>query len=174
MIQSDSQSFLIPETRPVSVISPVDSQAQTEKPDEIAQALKRQQGLSSPNWQGKEVQASVGESVKRDRQTVLGFSVLNRSKRVIELLPPQLELGGVSNGKKKGQIKAEPVAIAEYRMTARRLEPGQRADGVVVFERPAFKESSEILELELAEADQVDKPIALPVPFTADSVGGQQ
>jgi hypothetical protein len=58
------------------------------------------------------------------------------------------------------------VAITEYRLTARRLEPGQRADGVVVFERPSFKESSERLEFRLAEADKVDQPITLQVSFT--------
>ena len=105
-------------------------------------------------------------------QTILGFSVLNSSKRVVELLPPQLELSGDAHGKSGKRIKAEPVAVAEYRMTTRRLAPGQRADGVVVFERPAFKESSERLQLQLAEAEQVDRPILLPVPFTATSVGG--
>ena len=53
----------------------------------------------------------------------------------------------------------------------RRLAPGERADGVVVFERPAFKESSEKLQLQIAQAEQVDHPILLPVPFTANSQG---
>ena len=57
-------------------------------------------------------------------------------------------------------------------MTTRRLGPGERADGVVLFERPTFKESSEKLELQLAEADQVDRPILLPIPFTATILGG--
>jgi len=69
---------------------------------------------------------------------------------------------------------AEPIPISEYRMTSRRLVPGQRADGVVVFERPTFKESTENLELQLARADQVDRPILLPVPFTTASQGGVQ
>ena len=108
--------------------------------------------------------AALGQSTEREHQTVLGFSVLNHSKRAIELLPPQLELSSSGNG--HGPIKSEPVAITEYRLTARRLEPGQRADGVVVFERPSFKESSERLEFRLAEADKVDQPITLQVSFT--------
>jgi hypothetical protein len=77
---------------------------------------------------------------------------------------------------KKGgrQLKAEPVAISEYRMTARRLAPGERADGVVVFERPAFKESNEKLQLQLAETEQIDRPILMPLPFTATTSGGGQ
>jgi hypothetical protein len=175
LINSDAQSFMIPEIRPVSLISLADSPPpRTEKADEIAQQLKRQQELSSPNWQGKEVLASIGESIERNHQTVLGFSVLNHSKRVIELLPPQLELSGARDGKRNGRIKAEPVAVAEYQMTTRRLQPSERADGVVVFDRPAFKESRERLELDLAEAEQVDRPIVLPVPFTVGTAGGAQ
>jgi len=175
LINANTQSFIIPEIHMASVIASGDSlPAQPEKPDEIAQQLKKAQGLASPSWEGKELLASIGESIESNHQTVLAFSVLNRSKRVIELLPPQLELAGAKNGKANGRIKAEPVPVAEYRMTARRLEPGDRADGVVVFERPAFKESRERLQLELAEAEQVDRPVVLPVPFTAGNTGGEQ
>lgn len=175
LINASTPSFIIPETHMASVVTSTDLQpAQPEKPDEIAQQLKKQQALSSPGWEGKELLASIGESIESNHQTVLGFSVLNRSKRVIELLPPQLELAGARNGKANGRIKAELVPVAEYRMTARRLEPGERADGVVVFDRPAFKESRERLQLELAEAEQVDHPVVLPVPFTAGNTGGEQ
>lgn len=174
VINANAQSFIIPETPVASVVTSRDLPAQPEKPDEIAQQLKKEQALSSPSWEGKELLASIGESTESNHQTVLGFSVLNRSKRVIELLPPQLELAGAGNGKANGRIKAEPVPVAEYRMTARRLEPGERADGVVVFDRPAFKESRERLQLELAEAEQVDRPVVLPVPFTAGNTGGGQ
>jgi hypothetical protein len=54
------------------------------------------------------------------------------------------------------------------------LRPGERADGVIVFERPSFKESAEKLQLQLAEAEQVDRPILVPVPFIASSQGGVQ
>jgi|SRR5579862_9773491 len=174
LINTGAQSFIIPETHAVSVSNTDSQRTEPEKPDEIAQQLKRQQALSSFNWEGKELQGAVGESIESDHQTILGFSVLNRSKRVIELLPPQLELASARNAKANGRIKAEPVAVTEYRMTTRRLQPGERADGVVVFTRPIFKESRERLELELAEAEQVDRPIVLPVPFTAGSTGGEQ
>ena len=120
------------------------------------------------------MRSSLGDSLEIDHQTILSFSVLNDSKRVIELLPPQIELTGTAHGNGNKRIKGDPVAISDYRMTARRLEPGQRADGVIVFERPSFKESSEKLQLQLAQAEQVDRPILLPVPFTASSQGGAQ
>lgn len=141
----------------------------------VGRELERQKAVSSPAWEGKELLTALGESSQYEHQTILRFSVLNHSKRVVELLPPQIEFSGTAMRKKgKGRIKAEPIAVSEYRMTSRRLAPGERADGVVVFERPAFKESGEKLQLQLAEAAQVDRPILLPVPFTATSSGGGQ
>jgi hypothetical protein len=172
---SGTQSFLIPELRPVLPVGPVSPATPAEKQDAIGRELEKEKATSTPVWQGKELLAAVGESREREHQTILRFSVLNNSRRVVELLPPQIEFSGTA-GHKKGErrIKAEPVAISEYRMTTRRLAPGERADGVVVFERPAFKESSESMQLLLAEAEQIDRPIMLPVPFTANHSGGGQ
>lgn len=171
LISPDKQSFLISETRPVSSAIPADRPAQSDKPDSIAKQLEKQQNLPSPAWQGKDLLAALGDSVESHSQTVLSFSVLNNSQRVIELLPPQIELTCSTHGNGGKRIKADPIAISDFRMTTRRLEPGQRADGVIVFERPSFKESTERLQLQLARAEQVDRPIVLPVPFTASSQG---
>jgi hypothetical protein len=172
LINPGQPSFLIADTRPVSSAAPSNSPNQSVKPDPLAKQLDKQKALPSPVWQGKEVLVALGDSLETNHQTMLGFSVLNDSKRVIELLPPQLELRGTEHGKKR--IKADPVAISDYRMTTRRLQPGERADGVIVFERPSFKESAEELQLQLAQAEQVDRPVLLPVPFTASSQGGEQ
>lgn len=173
LVGASGKSFLIADTRPIApASSSVNSLPQ--KPDPVAHELETQKGATAPTWQGKELRAAVGASVTRGRQTIVGFSVLNDTKQAIELLPPQIELVGSARGKNHRQIKAEPVPIIEYRMTGRRLAPGERADGVVVFERPAVKESTEKLELQLARADQVDRPVLLPVPFTAASQGGVQ
>ncbi len=96
LISPDKQSFLIAETRPVSSAIPADRPAQSDKPDSVAKQLEKQKNLPSPAWQGKELLAALGDSLETNHQTVLGFSVLNDSKRVIELLPPQLELTGSS------------------------------------------------------------------------------
>jgi hypothetical protein len=172
---SGTKSFLIPELRPVLQAGPFSPPVRVEKLDVIGRDLEQQKAISTPMWQGKELLAAVGESREFEHRTLLRFSVLNNSRRVIELLPPQIEFSGIAGHKKGGsQIKAEPVAISEYSMTRRRLAPGERADGVVVFERPAFKESSERLQLQLAETEQIDRPILLPVPFTANHSGGGQ
>jgi hypothetical protein len=167
LIGPERQSFLIADTQPIST-APVISSSRTEKPDLIAQELGKQSAVSSPAWQGKEILVALGGCTQREQQTILGFSVFNNSKHAIELLPPQLELSGVEKRRKANSIKADPVPVFEYRLTARRLAVGQRTDGVVVFERPAFKESNERLQLRLAQAEQVDHPILLPLPFTTD------
>lgn len=174
LISPDKQSLLIADTRPVSSAIPAEHPAQSDKTDSIAKQLERQKSLPTPSWQGKEMLVALGDSLEMNHQTVLSFSVLNNSKRVIELLPPQIELTGSAHGNGSKRIKAAPIAISDFRMTTRRLEPGQRADGVIVFERPSFKESTERLQLQLAQADQVDRPILLPVPYTASSQGGVQ
>jgi hypothetical protein len=168
-------AFLIPDDGPVSPPEMVRAIVRAEKPDRLGAELEMQEAISSPAWEGRELLVAVGESSKHEHRTLLRFSVLNRSKHIVELLPPQIEFSGKATRRKgKGRIKAEPVAVSEYRMTSRRLAPGQRADGVVVFDRPSFKESSEKLQLQLAEAAQVDRPILVPVPFTPTRGGGGQ
>ena len=177
VISPEKQSFLIADTRPLSPeapINPADASVHASPRDSIANQLERQKSLPSPAWQGKELFVALGDSLEMNHQTILSFSVLNDSKRVIELLPPQLELTGNAHSNGGKRIKGEPVAISDFRMTTRRLQPGQRADGVILFERPSFKESTEKLQLQLAEAEQVDRPILLPVPFAPRSQGGAQ
>ncbi len=169
-----TESFFVSETRPVSQTRVDEQHANAAPADQLAEALIQQRAVAAPPWAGNELQAAVGESVRLGQKTIVRFSVLNHSNRTIEMLPPQIELMARAAGGKNKQIKADPVAIAEYRMTARRLGPGERADGVILFERPTFKESSEKLELQLAEANEVDRPILLPIPFTATTLGGTQ
>jgi hypothetical protein len=172
---SGAQGFLIPESGPVSHPEPGGANVRTGRVDVVGNELEQQKTVSSPPWEGKEILVAVGASSQHERQTLLRFSVLNNSTRVVELLPPQIEFSGTAiHRKRSGRTKAEPMAVREYRMTSRRLGPGERADGVVVFERPAFKESAEKLQLQLAEAAQIDRPILMPVPFTATQNEGEQ
>lgn len=172
--QGRGPSFFVSETKAISASGASDPPKRKEKPDIVTETLAAQKAVSAPRWNGTELQMAVGESVERDQQTVLAFSVLNNSKRSIELLPPQIALSGRSSHGKGKPIKAELIGIADYRMTTRRLEPGERGDGVVVFERPSFKESSEKLELQVAESGQVDHPITVVIPFVAATIGGMQ
>jgi hypothetical protein len=62
---------------------------------------------------------------------------VNQANHAIEILPPQVQLGGKV---KKKWTTAEQLHVIDFRLSTRRLGAGQRADGVVVFERPGFKE----------------------------------
>jgi hypothetical protein len=103
---------------------------------------------------------------------LVAYSVVNTSDGWIEVLPPQIKLkspnldAGKKN-KKKDQILADEVPISDYRLTIRRLAPGERADGVVEFSRPGFKQSADRMVLELATASAVDHPLVMQLPFVA-------
>jgi hypothetical protein len=169
-----TRSFLVEETQE-SPLMIADSKALLSGPHVPEQAnnnshgigveLRKQQRIARPDWRGKELLTAIGDVGENHDEMTVPFSIFNGSNRWIELLPPQIQLdSNVRHGK---QTKAEPVAITDYQMTARRLGPGERADGVVIFERPAFKESGERLMLQLSEAERVDRPILLPLPFVA-------
>ena len=170
--QAARSSLLVPSTKSIGTPTFIPGPQLSELADPIAATLALQQAIASPFWQGTSLQISVGKSSEADHQMVLGFSVLNNSQQAIELLAPQIVLNGRSASGKGKEIKAEPIAIKEYRLTKQRLKPGERADGVVVFERPSFKESAEKIELQVAESGKVDRPVRVPVSFVATNAGG--
>jgi hypothetical protein len=173
-------SFLITPDHPSSVvgetvnIAPDEPSAKLpqEKPTSQGQQLLKAQHMENPHWEGKLLRVAVGQTTEKEQQMAVPFAVLNASARTIEVLPPQVQLAGTSRDKHRKAIKAEPVAIKDYWMTTRRLAPGARADGVVVFERPGFKESSERLLLAVAQAEEVDRPVLAPIAFVAPVAGG--
>ena len=57
------------------------------------------------------------------------------------------------------------LPVEDFRLSKRRLAPGERADGVVMFERPPYKQSTETLFLQVADAGAVDKPALAPIGF---------
>jgi hypothetical protein len=171
LITSVHPSFEVGETKNVAPESLPDANPQ-EKPNSQEQQLLTARRLDNPHWEGKLLRLAVGQTMEKEEQMAVPFAVLNSSARTIEVLPPQVQLAGTSRDKHRKAIKAEPVAIKDYWMTARRLAPGARADGVVVFERPSFKESSERLLLAVAQAEEVDRPVLAPIPFVAPVTGG--
>ena len=169
LITASHPSFVVGDTKDVAPDDP--PAAPQEKPSNQEQLLKAQQ-LENPHWEGKLLRVAVGQTTEKEQQMAVLFAVLNASARTIEVLPPQIQLAGTSRDKHRKAIKAEPVAIKDYWMTTRRLAPGARADGVVVFERPSFKESSERLLLAVAQAEEVDRPVLAPIAFVAPVAGG--
>jgi hypothetical protein len=167
-------SFLITSVHPTFEVGETMNVAATpqEKPNRQEQQLLTARRLDNPHWEGKLLRVAVGQTTEKEEEMAVPFAVLNSSARTIEVLPPQVQLAGTSRDKHRKAIKAEPVAIKDYWMTARRLAPGARADGVVVFERPSFKESSERLLLAVAQAEEIDRPVLAPIPFVAPVTGG--
>jgi hypothetical protein len=128
-------------------------------------------GISPP---GKElVKTGVSEVIDQGSEVVVLFSAVNVQDHAVELMPPQIQLGGM---KKSGTIvrksrwsTAEQLPVTDFRMSRRRLGPGERADGVVVFKRPSFKQSTETLFLQMAESGAVDRPALAPIGFGISS-----
>jgi hypothetical protein len=126
-------------------------------------------------WEGKQIETSLGDIRQWSDQTVISFSILNSSAQPVEVVPPQIQISGraVKKKKKEGKsLTADQLLIREYRLSATRIEAGARADGVIVFDRPNFKQSTEKLFLQIAQADQVDRPILIRLPFTPPIAGG--
>jgi hypothetical protein len=106
------------------------------------------------------------------------LSVVNSQEHSVELMPPQVQLGGkVRTGwlfKRSRWSTAEQLAITDYRMSRRRIGPGERSDGVVVFDRPPFKQANETLFLQVAETGAVDRPALAPLGFGVSSSASRE
>jgi hypothetical protein len=144
----------------------------------IDEEYELQMRVNAPGWtkwEGKQIETSLGDIRQWSNQTVISFSIFNASPLPVEVVPPQIQISGraVKKKKKEGKsLTADQLQIREYRLSTTRIEAGARADGVVVFDRPNFKQSTEKLFLQVAQADQVDRPILIRLPFTPPIAGG--
>jgi hypothetical protein len=172
LLGASQSSFVIGETKSL-VPQPSPGTVGSNAPATSSQEPIRPQRDPNAHWQGKLLQVAVGRITEKDQQMTVEFSVLNASSKTIELLPPQIQLAGTSHEKHKKTVKADPVPIKDYTITIRRLPPGARADGVVVFDRPSFKESREQMLLQVAQAEGVDQPVLVPVAFVAPEGGSR-
>ena len=139
----------------------------------LDEEFRQQQKINAPKWtkwQDKQIETSIGDMRQWSNETVISYSILNSSNEAVEIVPPQIQITGRQATKKKKKegkgIISDQLEIRDYRLSTTRLEPGERADGVVVFDRPNFKESTEKLFLQIAQADQVDRPVLIRLPFT--------
>jgi hypothetical protein len=192
-------SFLVePEIVPFPLIGPTTSINKPEPPlnakagsgggepltTSLDDLLERQKNAPLPTLYGERIE---GENVKGNRlrvgvsevldggdQVTVLFSVLNTTKHAILLMPPQVQLGGKN---KTGKVvkhdrwsTAEQLPVADFRLSRRRVGTRERADGVVVFERPPYKRANEQLFLQMAESGAVDRPALAPIGFGVSSV----
>ena len=145
----------------------------------VDEEYEQQMRINAPGWtkwEGKQIETSLGDIRQWSNETVVSFSILNASDQPVEVVPPQIQISGRAVKKKKKKegtsLTADQLLIRDYRLSATRIEAGARADGVVVFDRPNFKQSTEKLYLQIAQADQVDRPILIRLPFTPPIAGG--
>ena len=147
-------------------------------PSALELEYQAQQRINTPQWtkwEGKNIETSLGDVRQYDNQVVVSYSIFNPTNSPVEVVPPQIQVSGVTlkNKKKKGgkEIIADQLEIRDYRLSTTRLEAGGRADGVVLFDRPNYKQSTERLSLQIAQADKVDQPILVHLPFTPPIAG---
>ena len=154
------------------------------KRDGLAVLLERQQRAklpvlygsrtTTPDAKGDLVKIGISKVIDQGSEVVVLFSVLNPQAHAVEILPPQIQLAGkLKNGfpvKRSHWGTSQQLAIEDFRLVRRRIGPGERTDGVVVFGRPSFKQSSETLFLQVAESGAVDKPALAPIGFGVSAV----
>ena len=174
LITSNHSSFVVGATQSILPEDPPANPPIVNSAAKQEQHLLKAERLQNPHWEGKLLRVAVGPTTEKEQQMTVAFAVLNASSRTIEVLPPQIQLAGTSKEKHRKAIKAEPVAIKDYWITTRKLPPGARADGAVLFERPSFKESNERLLLAVAQAEEVDRPVFAPIAFVAPVAGGEK
>ena len=173
LISAAYPSVLIAESKTLGDERPVIRHGTT-KPDGDEHRPPSPQLAAPLDWRGKELRVAVARTEERGSDMTVAFNIANNSSRTVELLPPQVRLSGTAKQKHHKAIKAEPVAVKDYRLTARRLPPGTTTEGTVVFERPAFKESREQLLLQIAQAEEVDRPVLAPIAFVTPAKGAEK
>ena len=163
---------------------PFAPEVETNERDGMTLLLERQQRAAlpvlygrradTPQAQGDLVKAGISEVVDQGQEVLVLFSVVNPQAHAIEILAPQIQLAGkVRKGfpVKHGRWgTSEQLAVREFRLSRKRIGPGERTDGVVVFSRPSFKQSNETLFLQIAESGAVDRPALAPIGFGVSAV----
>ena len=176
LIVSDAPSLPLPEVRdkkPEPSATGSGGRPNMIAPSALDEEFEQQERVNAPHWtkwDGNQIETSIGDIRQWNNETVVSYSIYNSSDRPVEIVPPQIQISGRKVGKKKKKegkgIISDQLEIRDYKLSATRLEPGGRVDGVVMFDRPNFKQSTERLFLQLAQANQVDQPILIRLPFT--------
>jgi hypothetical protein len=142
--------------------------------DRLSALVERQRNGPLPKLQGDRLKVGIGTVEQHDSQLIVLFSVVNSTAEVVELMAPQLQLASYVKsgilGKSSRWTTVDQIPVLEFRLDKRRLIPGARVDGVVVFERPALKQSNESLVLQISEAARVDQPVLVPIRFSVNSI----
>lgn len=124
--------------------------------------LEQQTRNILPPLEGSHFRVAVSRVHEEGRQVFVLFSVVNQSRQNLELLPPQIQLAGTLH-RRKLPVSSEQLPVVQYLLRPGKLRPNGRADGVVQFERPLFKQSNQTYLLQIAESEAVDLPVLIPI-----------
>jgi len=168
-IEESSPSALIPETvsldgvKPHKATSPGDNAGIS-----LDEIVDRQRLQKIENLHGDRIRVGIGRVIESGSRLIVSFSVVNSHGAMIELVAPQIQLAGQTKSgilHRRRWTSVQQIPVQDFRLTQRRINPGARADGVVVFERPAIKQSSEGLFLQIADSAAIDQPVLVPINF---------
>ena len=77
-------------------------------PSALQLEYDQQQRINTPDWtkwENKQFETSVGDVRQWENQVAVSFSVLNTAGHAIEIVPPQIQIAGVTKQKKKKKGK---------------------------------------------------------------------
>jgi hypothetical protein len=134
----------------------------------LGELIERQRKSPLSGLVGDRVRVSIGQVIEQGAQLIVLFSVAGPEDAAVELMPPQVQLAGrTSSGilRRTRWTTAQQLPVQKYVITTRKLSVGGRADGVVVFERPTLKQSTQELLLQIADSAAIDKPALAPISF---------
>jgi hypothetical protein len=178
--------FFIEETFPTSLVSESLSLANTVASDlgignadplPLDDLVSRQRRQDLRNLHGDDLRVGVGEVLERGSRLIVSFSVVNSGSKTIELVPPQVQL---ANQTKSGLFRrtrwntVQQLPVDRYQISNRRLEPRERVDGALIFERPSIKQSNETLFLQIADSAAIDRPTLAPINFRPTTPNGEK
>jgi hypothetical protein len=173
-IEDTFPDFLIAETvstgnaaTPQEPITPTGTASTGELPS-LNELIGRQRQNPLTHLHGDRIRVSIGQVIEVGSQLIVLFSVVGPEAVDVELVPPQVQLAGrTSSGifGRAGWTTAQQLPVQKYVMSSRRLAVRGRVDGVVVFERPPLKQSTEELLLQIADSAAINKPVLVPISF---------
>ena len=134
----------------------------------VDEILKRQRNQRMDKLYGDRIHVGIGQVSEDGPRLIVSFSVFGPKSEPAELVPPQIQLSGQTKAGMFRRIRwttVQQLPVQAYQMTRRKLNPGERVDGVVIFERPPIKQSTEKLLLQIADSAAVDRPTLAPIRF---------
>jgi hypothetical protein len=168
-IEETFPTALVSETVPLRNSAPAEFGSSERKDDwALEETLKRQRGRKLEKPHGEGIRVAIGEVKEQGSRLIVSFSVVNSKPVALELVPPQVQLAGQTTGgilKRTRWTTAQQLPVQAYQWSQRKLNSGVRADGVVVFERPSIKQSTEGLFLQVADSAAIDQPTLAPITF---------